>query len=224
MTTLAIIPARGGSKGVPGKNLRPIAGRPLIEWSIVQALTADGIDTVCVSTDDAEIARVATAAGAEVPFLRPASLASDAAATEPVILHALDWYAAVGRSFDTVVLLQPTSPRRRAGTLAAALAQFTADDADALLGVCASHAFFWRNPHAPQALYDYANRPRRQDIVDPWYRETGSIYITRTVILRATGNRLGGRIALFEMAEDEGHEIDSLADFAIVEALMTGPA
>jgi N-acylneuraminate cytidylyltransferase len=218
---LAIIPARGGSKGVPGKNLRPIHGLPLIAWSIRQARDA-GLERVVVSTDDADIAAVARDHGADVPFLRPAELASDTAATEPVMAHAVRWYEEQSERFDAVLLLQPTSPLRLPETIPAALAQFAAGGADSLLGVNENHHFFWKNPSAPEALYDFRNRPRRQDIrpEDRSYRENGSLYLTRTDAFAASGNRLCGRIDMFVMREEEGLEIDSLVDFAMVEAVM----
>jgi N-acylneuraminate cytidylyltransferase len=222
--SLAIIPARGGSKGIPGKNLRELAGKPLIAWSILAARAAERVDQVVVSTDDAAIAETARAYGADVPFVRPADLATDAAPTEPVMAHALDWYEAAGERFDTVVLLQPTSPLRRAGTIDAALTRFEAEGADSLLGVVESHHFFWRRgtDGEARALYDYRNRPRRQDIAtaDRNYRETGSLYISRTDAFRVSGNRLSGKIVMFEMAEEESWELDSEADFHILEALF----
>lgn len=221
MASLAIIPARGGSKGVPGKNLRSLAGKPLVAWTIGQALAADAIDTVLVSTDDERIAAVARDHGAEVPFLRPAELATDEAPTEPVMAHALDWYGGQGRAFDTIALLQPTSPLRLPGTVDAAFRHFAAEQADSLLGVVESHHFYWRRDPV-EALYDYRNRPRRQDIAaaDRRYRETGSIYISSVEAFRRSGNRLSGSIALFLMEEVEGWEIDSETDFAVLEALF----
>jgi CMP-N,N'-diacetyllegionaminic acid synthase len=223
MRMLAVIPARGGSKGVPGKNLRPIAGKPLIAWSIEQALACPAITRTLVSTDDTAIAQVARDFGAQVPFLRPAELAQDTSATEPVMLHALDAYAAEGEApFDAIVLLQPTSPLRHPGTLAAAVQTFVSSGVASLLGVCENHHFFWRRPERPEALYDFRRRPRRQDIApaDRWYRENGSIYITRTDAFRTHRNRLVEPIAMFAMREEESWEIDSLADFAVVESLM----
>lgn len=222
MKYLAIIPARGGSKGVPGKNIRAIAGKPLIAWGIGQALAAGPAVHTHVSTDDAEIADVARSHGADVPFMRPAHLAEDRTATEPVMLHSLDWYSAAGRHFDAVILLQPTSPLRHPGTLAAAIQAFEVSGASSLLGVCENHHFFWRDPTNATALYDYQNRPRRQDIhpEDRWYRENGSVYITRADDFRRHGNRLCPPIHMHTMREEESWEIDSLADFAVVEALM----
>jgi CMP-N,N'-diacetyllegionaminic acid synthase len=135
MTLLAIIPARGGSKGVPGKNLRSIAGKPLIAWSIEQALAAKSVSEVVVTTDSEDIAEVARQFGASVPFLRPAELATDSAPTEPTMLHALlEMEKGRGR-FDQVLLLQPTSPLRLPGTLDNAFAAFLTAKADSLLGV-----------------------------------------------------------------------------------------
>lgn len=221
MKALAVIPARGGSKGLPGKNIRPLNGRPLITWSINQALAA-GVGRVVVSTDDAEIAAIARDAGADVPFVRPAHLATDAAATEPVMLHALEWYAEHGEVFDAILLLQPTSPIRLPDSIPGALKRFAEGHADSLLGVCKNHHFFWRNVVHPEALYDFRYRPRRQDILpeDRLYRENGSLYLTRVPAFRESQNRLCGQIELFQMQEEEGLEIDSAVDFAMVEAVM----
>jgi N-acylneuraminate cytidylyltransferase len=154
--------------------------------------------------------------------MRPAELAQDTTPTEPVMTYALDWYERAGRTFDAIVLLQPTSPLRFPGTLVAALEAFEAHGSESLLGVCENHHFFWRNRDDPVALYDFRNRPRRQDIQpeDRWYRENGSIYITRSSAFRRYMNRLCAPTHMHVMREEEGWEIDSLADFVVVEALM----
>ena len=113
MKYLAIIPARGGSKGVPNKNIKDIAGKPLIAWTIEQAVSSKKIDRVIVSTDCSEIAKIAVKWGAQVPFMRPGELANDTAATEPSLMHAVDWLKEnEGYEADAVVLLQATSPFR----------------------------------------------------------------------------------------------------------------
>ncbi|MEW5681723.1 MAG: acylneuraminate cytidylyltransferase family protein [Pseudomonadota bacterium] len=218
---IALIPARGGSKGIPDKNIRIVNGLPLICWSIKQAQACPMISRVLVSTDSEKIAEIAVAAGAEVPALRPAELAQDTTSTEAVMLHAQQHW--LGDNDDNViVLLQPTSPLRFADSLARAISLFEQQQADSLVSVCESHAFFWKHPQNPQAQYDFMHRPRRQDIKpeDKQYRENGSIYLTKNSVLRQDKNRLGGRIAMFCMQEQESWEIDSLTDLTIVAALM----
>ena len=229
MRILAVIPARGGSKGIPRKNLVPVAGRPLIAWTIAHALESryavTGELDVVVSTEDDEIASVATAYGAQVPFRRPAELAEDTTATEPVVLHAIAAQVAAGREPDVVVLLQATSPVRTPGTVDRALDQFFSSPVDSLVGVVRQAPFLWREPApgaAPAPEYDVDRRPRRQDLsLTQWrYRETGSIYVTRRQIYTQHHNRLGGRIGLFVMDEIEGVDIDSRLDLAIAEGLL----
>ena len=222
MNILCVIPVRGGSKGVPGKNLRPVAGRPLVTWSIAQALESATPMRVIVSTDDEAIAEVATAAGAEVPFLRPAELATDEAPTEPTVLHAIEWVRAEGWEPDAVVLLQATSPIRLPDSIDRAVAQFVAEEADSLVGVVRSSPFLWWREDPPRAHYSVGARQRRQDM-DPAVlplRETGSLYVTRTHIYDTLANRLGGRISLFEMRELEGLDIDTELDLTIADSLL----
>jgi N-acylneuraminate cytidylyltransferase len=220
MRTLVVIPVRGGSKGVPRKNLREVAGKPLVVWTIEQALAMTTTDVrVVVSTEDAELASVARVAGADVVD-RPAELAEDDTPTEPVVLHAIDAVAATEGEPDRVMLLQATSPVRLPGTLDRALAEQAATAVDSLVGVVAEAPFHWQTtPLGPLPAYDVDRRPRRQDIrpEDVRYRETGSLYVTRTEIYRRQANRIGGRVGLFVMSEEEGLDIDTELDVLVAE-------
>ncbi|MBC8071213.1 MAG: acylneuraminate cytidylyltransferase, partial [Deltaproteobacteria bacterium] len=213
MTTVAIVPARGGSKGIPRKNLAMLGGRPLVVHSIEQALACAGIDRVVVSTDDDEIAVVAAAAGAEI-VRRPAAISGDTASTESAIEHALSCWRADGWQPDRIVLLQATSPFRAPGQLDAALTEFERSGCDSMLSVVRYCGFVWRTDAQGQARpcsYDPGTRPRRQEIHDTWL-ETGSFYAFTRELFERTGARLGGRIATFAVPEADALDIDEPAD------------
>jgi len=221
VTTLCVIPVRGGSRGVPGKNRRMVAGKPLVVWTIEHALAVPGLD-VLVSTDDPELAQIAQDAGADVPFLRPAELAQDTSPTEPVVEHAIDFRAAQGRRPEAVMLLQATSPVRMPDTLSRALAQFEETGVDSLVGVVPQTPFFWHLGDPATADYDVTARPRRQDMTpdDLHYFENGSLYITRTEIYEQQHNRIGGRVGLFVLDEREGVDIDTMVDLRVAEQVL----
>ncbi|PPG35631.1 acylneuraminate cytidylyltransferase [Pseudoclavibacter sp. RFBG4] len=227
MRILCVIPVRGGSKGIPGKNARPVAGKPLLAWTVEQALAARPRMDVLVSTDDDELAAIARQAGADVPWLRPAHLAEDTTATEPVIEHAIAEVTAAGRRPEAVMLLQATSPLRLPGTLDRAIAQFEESGVDSMVGVVPQAPFLWQHgpgdEDQPRAHFSVGARPRRQELsrTQMFYRETGSLYITRTETYETLHNRLGGKIGLFEMDEREGVDIDTMLDLSIADHQLT---
>jgi CMP-N,N'-diacetyllegionaminic acid synthase len=222
MSVIAFIPARGGSKGVPKKNIKGLSGKPLIAWSIEQALNSELIDRVIVSTDCPEIAKVAIDYGAEIPFLRPEHLSNDTATTESSMLHCCEYLADKNELPELFILVQCTSPIRSNDVFDLAINDFRSKNLDSLLTVSESHRFTWTNTNFPKASYDYKNRPRRQDIKpeDQNYLETGSFYITKTEALIKSKNRLTGNIGMFITPENESFEIDTHIDFIICEELM----
>ena len=226
MRLLAVIPARGGSKGVPRKNIRPLAGRPLIAYSIAAAREASRVDRVVVSTDDAEIAAVARGLGAEV-VERPPELAGDAAPTLPVLGHAVAVLeAADGYRPEAVLTLQPTSPLRTARHIDEAAALFAADPlADSLVScVAVPHIFHPRSVMRRDEagyLVPYLPSPqptRRQDKEPVFARNGAALYITRTG--RLSEYVFGGRLIAYLMDEASSLDIDTEADFARAEAAL----
>lgn len=218
---LAIIPARGGSKGVPRKNVRLLAGRPLICHSIDHALRSELVTRTVVSTDDAEIADVAQHAGAEV-VQRPAALSADASPSEPALLHVLkSLREREGYTPELVVFLQATSPIRADDAVDAAIRQMRRENTDSLVSVCASHDFLWttRGDGGVPVNYDPARRPRRQDM-DPQFRENGSMYVMRAAGLERHACRIFGKVALFEQPMLHGFQIDTPEDFRLCEAVF----
>lgn len=217
-----MIPVRGGSKGILRKNVMPVAGRPLVAWTIEQALAVPDLDVV-VSTEDAEICSVARAAGAGV-IHRPVELAQDETPTEPVVVHAIEeWTQRSGKRPDAVMLLQATSPVRLPGTLQRAIQQFSDTGVDSLVGVVPCPPFLWGTTEGEtMAYWDFEHRVRRQDMTESQlrYRETGSLYVTRTDVYERQNNRLGGRIGLFVMDDLEGVDIDTMHDLAMAESVL----
>lgn len=219
---IAIIPARGGSKGVPRKNVRPLAGKPLIAYTIGAALAAARVDRVIVSTDDDEIAAVSAEAGAEV-VRRPAAISGDTASSEAALLHVLDTLA--GREAqlpDTVVFLQCTSPLTTAADIDGTVDALDANQADCALAVAPFYHFLWRASAGGAAAgvnHAIHNRPRRQDM-EPQYLETGAVYALRTEGFRAARHRFFGRVALFVQAAERCLEIDEPLDFLKAEVMV----
>ena len=215
---LAIIPARGGSKGIPRKNLLVLAGKPLIVHTIEHALQARSVDRVVVSTDDPEIAAVSKQYGAEVIW-RPAEISGDTASSESALLHALDFLERTeGYRPALVVFLQCTSPIRHPKDIDQAVQTLLDEDADSLLSVVPFHLFIWRlvDGQGQPVDYDHRHRPRRQDR-QPEYMENGSIYVFKPWVLRRFNNRLGGKIALYVMDGWSSVDINTLRDFELCE-------
>ncbi|MEC4818825.1 MAG: acylneuraminate cytidylyltransferase family protein [Scytonema sp. PMC 1069.18] len=220
MSIIAIIPARGGSKGVPRKNIRSLRNKPLIAHSILNAKEAKLINNVYVSTDDPEIAEISRKYEAEI-IHRPEELANDTASSESALIHAVLEIEQQGISPDLVVFLQCTSAIRTATDIDRAIEKLQTENADSLVSVSPSHRFLWEKVHGivKSINYDYRHRPRRQDM-NPQFVENGSIYIFKPWVIKELGNRLGGKISLFPMSEAAAWEIDSLTDFEIVEFLL----
>ena len=212
--TLALIPLRGGSKSIPQKNIKILAGKPLCAWVLEAASAAARIDAVYVSTDCPEIAAVVRALGLGVQLIdRPTILASDQASTEGLMLHFIEYVPC-----ERLVTIQATSPQLSSADLDAALVRFERDRLDSLLSAVRTKRFFWHDNGTP-INYDPLHRPRRQDFGGT-LMENGAFYITRSAILEKYQCRLGGRIGIHEMPEHSAMEIDEPEDWARVEALL----
>ena len=220
---VAIIPARGGSKGIPGKNLKPVCGKPLLAWSIVQAYAAASVDSVWVTSDNDDILAVAREYGAN-PVRRPDSLSGDTATSESAWHHALQEIEGSGIVVDFVIGMQATSPIRTASDLDSALGKVRHENLDSLLTVTEVEDYFnWRlGTHGPESVnYDYRSRKRRQ-LIEKNYLENGSFYIFRPSILKNLNNRLGGAIGMHVMERHKMFQIDNPEDIALCEAIMQG--
>lgn len=211
---VSIIPARGGSKGIPRKNIKKLRGKPLIAYSIEQSLSSSYIDLTIVSTEDEEIAEISRQYGARV-IVRPKELAEDTTPTEPALIHVINELDKESIKPDYLVLLQPTSPIRREYDIDRAIERLIDGNGDSLLSVHENSSFLWSKEGKP-LNYDHKARPRRQD--KEWeFIENGSIYITKRNILLKENNRLGGKIMTYVMPEWASFEIDTQFDFELVE-------
>ena len=221
---VAVIPARGGSKGVPGKNLRRVGGRSLVERAVDACRSARLVDAVYVSTDDPDIARAATAAGALV-IDRPVDLAGDTASSESALLHALDHLDSTGCSPEVLVFVQCTSPFIATDDLDRGIRLVTEGPVDSAFSGVATYEFLWRKSHQPGVDGQNHNprvRPRRQDRA-PDFRETGAFYVMDVDGFRAARHRFFGRTEVVEVSEltavDIDHEHDVMLATALAEVL-----
>lgn len=222
MKCIAVIPARGGSKGIPKKNIQPLAGKPMVAHNITAALKTSSINRVFVSTDDSEIAAVATEYNAEV-ILRPAEISGDAATSESALLHALDYLEQTeGYIPDVLVFLQCTSPLTLAEDIEGTIQSLIQNHADSALSVSPFHYFLWGYDKDGEVMainHNKSFRPRRQDR-DPQYVETGAVYVMRVEGFKAVKHRFFGKIAMYEMPLERRLEIDDPVDLQIAEVLM----
>jgi len=227
MIVLAVIPARGGSKSIPQKNLVPLLGEPLIGWTCRAALGARLLTRTILSTDDPNIAAVARNYGIEVPFMRPAELAEDATPSLPVIQHAVAWVEASAFRPDAVVILQPTSPLRRAEHIDAAIDLLAATGADSVVTVVeVPHQF---NPVSVMRIEEGRLVPflgtqgmtvlRRQDKPRVYARNGAAVYAIRRDILMG-GSLFGQDCRPLEMSPADSVDIDGPTDLVIAEALL----
>jgi CMP-N-acetylneuraminic acid synthetase len=222
---LAIIPARGGSKGLPRKNIRLLAGTPLIGWTIQAARQARQITRVVVSTDDADIARVAKQFGAEVVH-RPAEISGDTASSESALLHALHHLQETeGYQPELLAFLQCTSPFTSADDIDAAISALVNQHADSAFSAARFFHFIWRTSEqgATGVNHDQRFRQRRQERA-PEYLENGAIYVMRTQGLLSAKHRFFGKTVIHEMDARKSLEIDDLNDFAMAEAILRNRA
>lgn len=224
---LAIIPARGGSKRLPRKNLLDLAGKPLIGWSIAAARECQYIDEVMVTTDDAEISNVARLYGANVPFVRPAELATDTSSSFDAIKHAIEHYRTqLDKRFEFIVLLQPTSPLRSSDEITAAIELLEKKKADAIVSVCeVDHSPLWMNKlpadlSMDNFIHDEVKNIRSQDL-PTYYRLNGAIYICSTERLLAEKTFfLSSGIYAHLMSREASVDIDDAVDFNLALVYM----
>jgi len=224
---LGIIPARGGSKGVPNKNIKLLGGKPLLQYTSEVALKSSLLSKVILSSDDDTIISVAKDLGVEVPFKRPDNLARDASPTLPVILHALSFFEKQGEIYDAVCLLQVTNPFRSLAFLDDSIKTFIDKDTDSLISVLeVPHEY---NPHWTFQVDDQEHLristgekeiiSRRQDLPKAYHRD-GSIYLTKTSVLKEQKSLFGTRISYIESAKDKHVNIDTMDDWKQAEEMI----
>lgn len=223
MIPLVIIPARGGSKGVPRKNIKQLNGKPLIQYTIDAARAVFPDEVICVSTDDLEIKSVVESLGLKVPFLRPEELAIDTAGTYEVLLHAIAFYEAKGYHADTIILLQPTSPFRTAEHLKNAL-QLYLPNSEMLASVKETHVnpyFVLREENTEGWLVKSkeGNFTRRQDCPKV-YELNGAIYIINVAAMKNRHIMYFERVSKYLMDEYSSHDIDNQLDWIMAETIV----
>ncbi len=222
---LAIIPARGGSKGLPGKNLKKLAGKPLVSWTIEQALASKYLDKVIVSTDDDEIADVSRKYGAEVPFKRPPEYATDTASSVDVVLHALDFFKDREETYDYIMLLEPTSPLRKKNDIDDALEKLSGKpEKDTLVSLGEIHL---EHPMIAKKVQDdtvvqYADFPRiyQRQQADKAFFPYGVVYLSRTDAFYETKTFYGKRTMPLFVERWQNYEVDDIVDLVVIERIL----
>lgn len=220
VNVIAVVPARGGSKGVPKKNIKLLNGKPLIAYTIEQALNTKGIDRVIVSTDCKDIAKISQAYGANV-IIRPDDISGDFSSSEEALIHAVNHLKLDGIKPSIVVFLQCTSPIRADNDIEDTLELVLSGAFSSSLSAVANHKFLWRKAEDGSCYpvnYEPSNRKMRQSISE--YQENGSIYVMKTKDLLNSKCRLNGNVGIHLMDEKSGYEIDTMVDFKVIETLM----
>lgn len=222
MDTIAIIPARGGSKRLPRKNIMPMAGKPLIAHTIEHAKQAQLIDRIIVSSDDDEIIDVSIQYGAEA-IKRPKELSTDNVPTVPVLLHVLDCLKRTeGYSPDTVVFLQCTSPIRRRDDIDKSVKVLIDQEVDCVFSVCRFAEYVWRiaNRTVESVNFDYKTEWWRGQEFPVQYRSNGSIFIYKKIVLENLKSIFGGKLEIYEMDYLRSFQIDTYEDFQLCECIL----
>lgn len=223
MKPLIVIPARGGSKGVPRKNIKLLGGKPLINWTIDEARKIFSDDLICVSTDDLEIKNTVEKSGLKVPFLRPEELATDKAGSYEVLLHAIQFYESKGYYADVLVLLQPTSPFRNSNQIQEAFNLYN-PNLDMVVSVKETksnpyYTLFEENESGYLVKSKKSNIARRQDLPQVW-EYNGAIYIINVETLKQKSIIDFEKIKKYTMDEFTSHDIDTILDWKLAEILI----
>ncbi len=217
MNFLAIILARGGSKSIPHKNIKLLGGKPLIAHTVQLAKKIKEFQDVIVSSDDLVILDIAKNNGADI-ILRPASLATDDSSSESAIIHALEKLANEDKKYDAVVLLEPTSPLRKQGTIEDAIATFNSNNYTSLVSVVEDFSTFWNSGKIPERLFP--NQSRRRQERQPLLKEVGVIYISKVDSLLRNKTFISDNLFLFKVDLIESIDINNEIDFTIADILV----
>lgn len=225
---IALIPARGGSKGLPGKNIKNLCGKPLIAHTIGAALNASGIDRVVVTTDSEEIAEIAKQYGAEVPFLRPKELAGDTSSAVDVYLHAVDFLQKEsGQEIQKFMVLLPTAPLRGSENIEQALKEFYEKKAETLISMKEAETpvswYYGMNEEGrvKNLGFDGQNAVKNRQVNNVYYIPNGAIYILDTRLLREKRTYYSDNTVAYLMSQEESVDIDCALDFKIAELLLS---
>jgi len=226
MRILGLIPARGGSKGIPGKNIKLMGGQPLLKYTIDSAKRSKFLSNLILSSDDSEIIEVAKLLNLEVPFIRPESLSRDSTPSLDVLKHALKFYADQGQTFDAICLLQPTTPFRKEGLIDEAINTFIKKEYDSVISVREIPSDF--NPH--WAFEDHAGTlkiatgevapiTRRQELPKAYHRD-GAIYLTKAEVILNSNSLLGNKIGFIDTTDQEYVNLDTMEDWKMAEEIL----